>query len=339
MFNHNLFKDYWIDLKEKLSISPIEIAQAKSPWKVSDRGTGRNKSPCQLLDIKNGGGFCTDNASDNPEASTPKKGKYKKRPKSRSKKDELTGEAVSVGSEGRSTPKSTEWASKDLLELVMHMRDGDITVLSQFDVQALLLEYIKRDKLSDPGQKCQIICDARLEKIFGKACVGHFEMLKLLESHFLLKEHTQIDDVQGRVVDTVTGQLDADGNAESLTKNGKDRKRKPRNKGGRGRQSNLDDYAAIDIHNISFIYLRRKLMEDLLEDIETFNDKVVGTFVRIRISASNQNQDVYRLVQVKGDYLLLFSLTRCRVVHIKYCKIWECKYFAIGFTCRCEQSG
>ncbi|XP_074335263.1 zinc finger CCCH domain-containing protein 19-like [Apium graveolens] len=295
-----LFKDYWIDLKNKLSISPIEIAQAKSPWKVSDIGTGKNKSPCELHDMKNGGGFCTDNASDNPEASKPKKGKYKNHPKSRSKKVELTGEAVSVDSEGSSTPKSTEWASKDLLELVMHMRDGDITVLSQFDVQALLLEYIKRNKLHDSRQKSQIICDARLEKIFGKACVGHFEMLKQLESHFLIKEHTQIDDVQGSVVDTETSQLDADGNAESLTKNGKYRKRKPLKKGGFGRQSNLDDYAAIDIHNISLIYIRRKLMEGLLEDIETFNDKVVGTFVRIRISGSNQNQDVYRLVQVKG---------------------------------------
>ncbi|KAK1369486.1 RDR2-independent DNA methylation protein [Heracleum sosnowskyi] len=295
-----LFKDYWIDLKNKLSISPVEIAQAKNPWKLSNIGTGKNESPCELLDIKNGGAFCTDNTSDNPEASEPKMGKYKKRPKSRSKQNELTCEAVSVGSEGRSTTKSTEWASTDLLELVMHMRDGDVTVLSQFDVQALLLEYIKRNKLRDPHRKSQIICDARLEKIFGKARVGHFEILKLLESHFLIKEDTQIDDVQGSVVDTETSHLDADGNDESLTKNRKVWKRKPGKKGGRGCQSNLDDYAAIDIHNISLIYLRRKLMEDLLEDLETFNDKVVGTFVRIRISASNQNQDIYRLVQVKG---------------------------------------
>lgn len=296
-----LFKDYWIDLKENLSISPVEIAKAKNPWKESALGAGKNESPGEQLDMKDDVGVGTDNASDNPEATKPKKRKYSKRLKSRAtKQDESTSEAIAAGAEGMSTPKSTEWASRELLEFVMHMRDGDKTVLSQFDVQALLLEYIKRNKLRDPRRKSQIICDARLENIFGKARVGHFEMLKLLESHFLMKEDTQIDDVQGSVVDTETNHLDADGNTETLTKSGKDRKRKTRKKDGRGRQSNLDDYAAIDIHNISLIYLRRKLMEDLLEDIETFSDKVVDTFVRIRISGSSQKQDIYRLVQVKG---------------------------------------
>ncbi|KAK1352274.1 RDR2-independent DNA methylation protein [Heracleum sosnowskyi] len=296
-----LFKDYWIDLKENLSISPAEIAKAKNPWKGSALGAGKNESPGEQLDMKDDVGVGTDNASDNPEATKLKKRKYSKRLKSRAtKQDESTSEAMTAGAEGTSTPKSTGWASRELLEFVMHMRDGDKTVLSQFDVQALLLEYIKRNKLRDPRRKSQIICDARLENIFGKARVGHFEMLKLLESHFLMKEDTPIDDVQGSVVDTETNHLDADGNTESLTKSGKDKKRKTRKKDGRGRQSNLDDYAAIDIHNISLIYLRRKLMEDLLEDIDTFSDKVVDTFVRIRISGSSQKQDIYRLVQVKG---------------------------------------
>ncbi|XP_017257744.1 zinc finger CCCH domain-containing protein 19 [Daucus carota subsp. sativus] len=296
-----LFKDYWIDLKESLSISPVEIAKAKNPWKGSALGASKNESPGEQLDTKDDVGVGTDNASDNPEASKPKKRKYSKRLKSRAtKQDESTSEAITAGAERKSTPKSTEWASKELLEFVMHMRDGDRTVLSQFDVQALLLEYIKTNKLRDPRRKSQIICDARLENIFGKARVGHFEMLKLLESHFLMKEDTQIDDVQGSVVDTETNHVDADGNIECVIKSGKDRKRKTRKKDGRERQSNLDDYAAIDIHNISLIYLRRKLMEDLLEDIETFSDKVVDTFVRIRISGSNQKQDIYRLVQVKG---------------------------------------
>ena len=65
-------------------------------------------------------------------------------------------------------------------------------------------------------------------------------------------------------------------------------------------QSNLDDYAAIDIHNINLIYLKRNLVEYLIEDEESFHDKVVGSFVRIRISGSAQKQDLYRLVQVVG---------------------------------------
>ena len=87
-------------------------------------------------------------------------------------------------------------------------------------------------------------------------------------------------------------------------KTGKDKKRKTRRKGdGKGPQSNLDDYAAIDTHNINLIYLRRNLVEDLIDDAANFHDKVVGAFARIRISGSGQKQDLYRLVQVVGKYL------------------------------------
>lgn len=90
---------------------------------------------------------------------------------------------------------------------------------------------------------------------------------------------------------------------------GKDKKRKTRRKGEeRGPQTNLDEYAAIDVHNINLIYLRRNLMESLIVDNEKFHEKVVGKFVRIRISGSDQKQDLYRLVQVVGIYILLLSL-------------------------------
>ncbi|KAL9274011.1 Zinc finger CCCH domain-containing protein [Drosera capensis] len=173
------------------------------------------------------------------------------------------------------------------------MKNGDRSVLSQFDVQELLLQYIKRNKLRDPRCRSQIVCDPMLEKLFGKPRVGHFEMLKLLESHFLIKEDSQADDNQGGVIDS-EGHMDIDENAISI------RGRKSRKKDARGLQSNLDDYAAIDMHNINLIYLRRNLMEALLEDSESFREKVVGSFVRIRISGSLLKQDLYRLVQVVG---------------------------------------
>ncbi|XP_020249091.1 zinc finger CCCH domain-containing protein 19-like [Asparagus officinalis] len=41
-------------------------------------------------------------------------------------------------------------------------------------------------------------------------------------------------------------------------------------------------------------------MEDLLDDVDKFTEKVIGSFVRIRISSAVQKQDMYRLVQVVG---------------------------------------
>ncbi|XP_057966122.1 zinc finger CCCH domain-containing protein 19 [Malania oleifera] len=291
-----LFKDYWMDLKGRLCFSSDELEQAKNPWKGSDVIAGKEESPPELYDANNDVGSDTESSADNLEESKPKRRRAKK-PSKLLPQDGVSPSAAVA--EGSAVPGSTEWASKELLEFVMHMKNGDKSVLSQFDVQALLLEYIKTNKLRDPRRKSQIICDSRLENLFGKARVGHFEMLKLLESHFLVKEDSQADDLQGSVVDTDASQLDVDGNAEIIIKGGKDRKRKMRKKGDeRGPQSNLDDYAAIDMHNINLIYLRRNLMEDLIGNGEKFHDEVVGSFVRIRISGSVQKQDIYRLVQV-----------------------------------------
>jgi chromatin remodeling complex protein RSC6 len=296
-----LFKDYWNDLKERLSLTPEELAQAKNPWKGSDSHTGKQELADELYDVHNDGGSGSDSSAD-AEVTTSRRRKPKKQLRSRAKEKDSPG-SVSWA-EGESADESVEWASKELLEFVMHMKNGDKSACSQFDVQALLLDYIKRNKLRDPRRKSQIICDSRLENLFGKPRVGHFEMLKLLESHFLLKDDSQADDLQGSVVDTESSQLEADGNSDALTKASKDKRRKSRKKGeGRGLQSNIDDYAAINMHNINLIYLRRSLLEDLIEDTEAFHDKAVGSFVRIRISGNAQKQDLYRLVQVIGEFI------------------------------------
>ncbi|KAK6776261.1 hypothetical protein RDI58_027262 [Solanum bulbocastanum] len=294
-----LFKDYLMDLKAKLSLSSDEIADAKSPRKGADVSASKQELSQAQRDNNDDGDSGSDASIDTLEASKTKRRKLRKRSKSVRKEEDATTTAVTI-SEGFSTAGTTEWASKELLEFVKHMKSGDTSVLSQFDVQALLLEYIKTNKLRDPRRKSQIICDSRLERLFGKARVGHFEMLKLLESHFLMKEDSQTDDVQGSVVDTEFNQFEADANADTPTKGVKDRKRKRKKGENRGPQSNLDEYAAIDVHNISLIYLRRKLVEDLLEENDKFHEKVVGTFLRIRISGNVQKQDLYRLVQVVG---------------------------------------
>ncbi|BBH07998.1 DNA-binding protein [Prunus dulcis] len=192
--------------------------------------------------------------------------------------------------------------SSGALAFVAHMKNGDISVLSQFDVQALLLEYIKKNSLRDPRRKCQIVCDSRLINLFGRECVGHFEMLKLLESHFLIKESSRADNISSAaVVTSVSSQMEFDGIHDNQMMMGNDKRRKTRKRvDEKGPQTNPAAYAAIDVHNINLIYLSRNWMEILIEDIDKFHEKVVGSVVRIRISSGDQKQEIYRLVQVIG---------------------------------------
>ncbi|MCL7041688.1 hypothetical protein MKW94_018101 [Papaver nudicaule] len=292
-----LFKDYWLDLKKNLSLTLDELTQARNSSKSYGVSAHKEESSDEVYKVNTDQRSDSDGGSGRPQvAATSKKRKSKRKSKLSTKEDVSSSAA---GSHGHSMVGDNEWASKELLEFVAHMKNGNTSILSQFDVQALLLDYIKKNDLRDPRRKSQIVCDTRLKSLFGKERVGHFEMLKLLESHFLLNEDAQADD-QDANVDTEASQLDAEGNNEASTKAGTDKRRKRSKKSEKAPQSNVDDYAAIDVHNINLVYLKRNLMEDLLKDMDSFEDKVVGSFVRIRITGAGQKQEMYRLVQVVG---------------------------------------
>ncbi|XP_009395393.2 zinc finger CCCH domain-containing protein 19 [Musa acuminata AAA Group] len=293
-----LFKDYWLELKAKLSLTLEELTRAKNLTKKSDLATEKEDSSDDLHNAKQAQVSSSESSPEHKESLSSRR---KIRKRSRNTVNE-EGSVKVVENDGTSVSRDSNWASDELLEFVLHMKNGDRTVLSQFDVQGLLLEYIKTNKLRDPRRKSQIVCDSRLQNLFGKQRVGHFEMLKLLESHFLLKDVSPLDteDKQGGVVDPDpdTDQTNARTSDISL-KIMPDKRRKTRKKVEKELLNDLDDYAAIDVHNISLMYLCRNLMEELVDDI-SFEEKVIGSFVRIRISGVGQRQDLYRLVQVVG---------------------------------------
>ncbi|KQJ91159.1 zinc finger CCCH domain-containing protein 19 [Brachypodium distachyon] len=326
----SLFKDYWLNLKATLPLTFEQVSAARrqkneSSSKLSEtndaeeaNSDGSAERPLESNSSKKRGRKQLKRAanedSSKGKASTrkyTKRGlssnsknstgaKVRKLSKRASSSEHGSKESESVGT-STSSAEEASWASKELLDFVACMRNGDKSALSQFEVQGLILEYIKRENLRDPRRKSQIVCDPLLQSLFGKERVGHFEMLKLLESHFLMTEISpvDIDDNHGGVVDPDPGQ-DVDGNSEASVVMSSEKKRKSRKYDQRAMQTNLDDFASIDIHNIGLMYLRRNLMEELIVDTDTFSEKVLGAFVRIRISGTGQRQDIYRLVQIVG---------------------------------------
>ncbi|XP_074264396.1 uncharacterized protein LOC141586899 [Silene latifolia] len=289
-----LFKMYWLYLKEKETITVDELTRASNPCKSS--GLENKDSFQQKTDES-----CLNNTSElsnnsaNLEANASKRRKIRIQQPSlymdsqKTVKTESNKECGLLG--------EPDWASKELLEFVAHMKNGDTSVVPQFDVQALLLDYIRKNNLRDPRRKCQIICDKRLENLFGKDRVGHFEMLKLLEYHF--KEESRTNGViHGAAMDPFSGL--AEEGIEIQIPSRETRGQSRRKGDDKGRKVNLDGYAAINGHNINLIYLKRSLLETLTVHAENFHDKVVGSVVRIKISSSDQKQDMHRLVRIIG---------------------------------------
>ncbi|KAL9248830.1 Zinc finger CCCH domain-containing protein, partial [Drosera capensis] len=270
--------------KEKENLTLDELIQASNPWKESgldDSTHGINGGPALMVATRQ---------SDSNVRKRRKIQSYTTLPHIEPQVLEKVDVRIPH------TNGVADWASEELLEFVTLMRNGDTSVLTQFEVQALLLEYIRKNKLRDPRRKCQIICDQRLETLFGKDRVGHFEMLKLLEYHFR-GEYRPNGTIQAAVVTPV----EIDEGGEVIQTTNKDKKQQPYRKlDDKSGLINLANYAAIDVHNMNLIYLKRSLIENLLEDSEKFHDKVVGSIVRIRISSSDQKPENYRLVRVVG---------------------------------------
>ncbi|XP_018439997.1 zinc finger CCCH domain-containing protein 44 isoform X2 [Raphanus sativus] len=286
-----LFKVYWLCLKEELSLTVEELTRANNPWKEIPYTVPKVES----RNIHTLSKACSSGNSDSDVvANGTKRRRTSDSPTVPSKLD-----AKNPSNILKKLPGDTNWATKELLEFLSVMRNGDTSVLSQFDVQGLLLDYIKKKNLRDPNQKSQVVCDPMLVKLFGRQRVGHFEMLKLLESHFLIQEKPKEEKPKnGESSHAVRSQIEVDRAHDPLVR---DRKRKTRRKTDDSVQNeNLDAFAAIDVHNINLIYLRRKFLETLLDDINKVHEQVVGTILRIKVSGSDQKLDIYRLVQVVG---------------------------------------
>lgn len=179
-----LFKVYWMCLKKDLSLTVDEIIRAQKPSIAPTPSTVTQREiSSAAYHLRNNGTTARENSiASNGEIS-------------------YTSVKSICDNNNNNSVLFTAWASKELLSFVAYMRNGDTSVLSPKEVQALLFNYIKRNNLRDPHQRSEIICDSELESLFKKPRVRHFEMLTLLESHFPPNGESPRDEIGGGVID------------------------------------------------------------------------------------------------------------------------------------------
>ncbi|KAL1191911.1 Zinc finger CCCH domain-containing protein 44 [Cardamine amara subsp. amara] len=206
-----LFKIYWVSLKEKLSLSLDDLTKARNPWKSSASTASKRRTTSRVHEKDDG---------NSPGVMKASRAKVRKM------------EAVSVCKFGPSLDSNSSlgdrlppltsaaaWATDELLDFVGYMKNGDVSVLSKYDVQTLVLEHVRRNNLQNSPQGSEIMCDPKLMRLFRKERVEHFEMLKLLDSHFLDQERSPVTDTSaGGVTETMSYQVDANRSCDSLNK-------------------------------------------------------------------------------------------------------------------------
>jgi hypothetical protein len=295
-----MFKDYWEGLKKKIPITWAEIEQA-SKWKYS-HCTADNV-------VKDAVG------GDNGQSFVTEQSRCFKRKRLIKKKAEIIedvsdseyeadieedeehhNDKIKAKGGSKRTRHFVGWASESVINFLRSIGEDAEKPISVAAAMKFLWSYIETNNLAREHSNL-VKCDEKLQSLFQKKFVRKFDMSKLFSVHFASKKRMAAreqnpGDVEVKELDISNHKL------QKLFKSKKNldsaEKLKP----------DLLNYAAIDVKNISLIYLKRHLLEILSGDPD-FEKKVTGAFVRIRIPASADNNDAcYRLVQIIGQYLL-----------------------------------
>nr|GLL24999.1 uncharacterized protein At5g08430 [Ipomoea trifida] len=183
------------------------------------------------------------------------------------------------------------WGSKPLIEFLQSIGRETSREYSRHEVNGIILDYVNSNNLLNPQKKKRILCDERLKTLFGKKSIPRIKIYDLLEVHFI--ENRDDSDEENS-----SAQEDAEEEDGYLVS--KERKTSiPQKK--KVQEAPKSSFAALTSQNIKLIYLKRTLLQSLLKSDESFEDKVVGSFVRIKSDPNDFLQkNSHQLQQVTG---------------------------------------
>lgn len=190
--------------------------------------------------------------------------------------------------------------SKPLNDFLTSIGVDTTKQLSQQDVSSIILNYIQEKDLIHPMKKKKVICDKNLHLIFKKNTVPLKNIDVLLGSHF-----SQItNNGNKRCLESDQHEHENQQNKQQKTLSCSDeceqKKSPPPSPKSPKEKGHL---ASVVAHNMKLVYLRRSLVEDLLKHPESFEDKLVGSFVKVVMKAADsccKGKISQQLLQVTG---------------------------------------
>ncbi|PIA50919.1 hypothetical protein AQUCO_01100020v1 [Aquilegia coerulea] len=269
-----LFKEYWEIIKEKEGLASEDVRSAnillkkgkffgdKVEYQDFDENVENDVEPCSLR---------AEETKWLPPRKHAKKGKHKRR--------EFMG-----------------WGSKSLIEFLKSIGKDSTIPIGQNEVRDIILEYIHENKLTHPEKKKRVLCDIKLQSIFSRKSINRNKIYDLLERHFAENmEQSEEGDYSCKSdekdEDTI---MTCNRQTTTSLRRRKDEKENVL-------ETPKSCFAKVTDHNIKLIYLKRTLIEDFLLTPETFDDKVLGSFVRVKSNPYDYfRKSAYQLLQVTG---------------------------------------
>ena len=180
------------------------------------------------------------------------------------------------------------WGSEELMQFLSSFGEDTSKSLDEAEIIGVIMAYIKNKNLFKNNKK-SFLCDDKLHLLFGRRKVGCKSIRKFLAVHLAANSVSEDEFFYGSEDDDVPimkKKPRVDG-SEDDDDDGLIMKKKPRNSMDlkivkRFSERNKRCFASLNENNIKLIYLRRSLVIDLLNHPDTFDQKVVGCFVRVK---------------------------------------------------------
>ncbi|CAN7045921.1 unnamed protein product [Brassica rapa subsp. trilocularis] len=161
------------------------------------------------------------------------------------------------------------WGSKNLIHFLKSLGRDTTDKISEYDATFIVRKYI-REELTHPLHKKKIkivTCDVKLRLLFGCQKINVAKLPDLVAKHY-------VENQDGEEFDYLySSEEEEDDEKGRLCLSDKEVVEKEKRRGS---------VAAIVRDNVKLLYLRKSLVEELAKTCETFEGKVVGSFVRIK---------------------------------------------------------
>lgn len=186
------------------------------------------------------------------------------------------------------------WGSKPLIEFLDSIGKDTAQLISRHDATGIITRYVNENNLVHPLKKKRINCDERLHALFGRKSIARNKIHSLLDSHYADDNLENSDD---ELLFSSEDEIGTTNSEQHKT----ERKTPPKK---RALETNRSSFAAIIPDNVKLVYLRKSSVKDLLNDPETFERKIVGSYIRIKSDPYDYLQkNSHCLLQVQGNML------------------------------------
>ncbi|TVU19438.1 hypothetical protein EJB05_35588, partial [Eragrostis curvula] len=184
------------------------------------------------------------------------------------------------------------WGSGRLLEFLSSIGKDTSNSLDQFGASQVVKEYIRQNDLLQKDKKKLVICDDKLKSLFRKSKLRYNRIFSLLKRHItenMTSEDEAIPSCEAQSASVMANIPSCEAQSASVMA------KKVRTicyeswTPKCGSEINKSRFASLTHDNIKLIYLKKSLVVDLLTEPDTFENKVVGCFVRVKSDPKDYN--------------------------------------------------